>query len=257
MLFYDYLGRKVEGTDNVLVEYGVYKGTAYSHLRINKKKYDGSLQYPFVRKTSTNTTVTQLVNTEKWPIALNASAGSGLTIENGVLVSDISTANINGVMPLTIDGDGDLSYSEATEAGIGQTLINRGIVSAVSGFFPIVDNYVAFDYPTTIPDTFDNPNWVYAQRNLIGQYANGDYGIITSDGRGYNNSVGLTIPELQELCLSMGMKFAYNLDGGGSTLTYVGKKNLNIIYEGTGGRNMQMFIVFNGTSSFGFPNVRN
>jgi exopolysaccharide biosynthesis protein len=60
--------------------------------------------------------------------------------------------------------------------------------------------------------------------------------------------------DAQRICKELGVKFAYNLDGGGSTQTVYGKKIVNSIYEGTTGRKRGTFIVFNGTSQYDIPN---
>lgn len=54
-------------------------------------------------------------------------------------------------------------------------------------------------------------------RTIIGEYANGDLIMIVVDGRRNNWSAGVTLERLQEKLLELGVKDAYNLDGGGST----------------------------------------
>ena len=156
-------------------------------------------------------------------------------------------------MSLSIDENGDLGYLPADTTGHGDEYVADGIVSAVCGFFPIVVDYDDYNYPTNIPGTFDTENWIRAQRQVIGQYANGDYAILTCEGRNFNNSTGLTISELQTLCKDFGMKFAFNLDGGGSTQTVIDYKNINSIYEGTSGRKRSLYIVFNGSNEYSIP----
>lgn len=61
-------------------------------------------------------------------------------------------------------------------------------------------------------------------RTIIGEYANGDIILIVVDGRRYNWSSGVTLERLQEKLLELGVKEAYNLDGGGSTsMVYQGE----------------------------------
>ena len=74
--------------------------------------------------------------------------------------------------------------------------------------------------------------------------------LLTSEGRSFDNSVGLTMGDAQRICKTLGVKFAYNLDGGGSTQTVIGKRIVNSVYEGTSGRKRGTFIVFNGTTVF-------
>ena len=51
----------------------------------------------------------------------------------------------------------------------------------------------------------------------------------------------------------MGLKFAFALDGGGSTETVIGETQINTIYEGTYGRKVPTYIIFNGTGIFNVP----
>ena len=232
--------------------------TYYSLLRINKTKYNGSRQYPFVYAPHGATGVTEstlsMMTRENYEIGINAGIAAqslgtfipwGIIIENGVVIKDTIDDHYHS-MPLTIDSNGDLSYS-AYDAD-ADDLVNNGIVSAVCGWFPIVDNFAKItdiDYASIISHANQ-----HAQRQIIGQFANGDYAIITGEGRGFNNSTGWTIAEAQNVCTKHNLKFAYNLDGGGSTETVIDKKQINLIYEQATGRGVQNYIVFNGTSSF-------
>lgn len=64
-------------------------------------------------------------------------------------------------------------------------------------------------------------------RTIIGKYANDDLIMIVVDGRQGNWSVGVTLERLQEKLLELGVKDAYNLDGGGSSAMYYNGKLLN------------------------------
>lgn len=257
---FDYLGNPVDGNilfdGNMTMDYAFdsTSGTNYTALRIFKRRRDGTNQYPFVRKVPSQTySALDLGVAEGWELVINAGMGQGIVIENGVVITDESAVKHAGAMPLTIDGSGDLWYAEADTTGKGAQMVTDGIVSAVCGFFPIIVNFEDYDYPKDIPETIELPGWVHAQRQIIGQYGNGDYAILTCDGRNFNNSTGWSIEEAQSICKELGIKFAYNLDGGGSTGVVLRKKQLNLIYEGTTGRKMPTFIVFNGTTQFGIP----
>ncbi len=54
-------------------------------------------------------------------------------------------------------------------------------------------------------------------RTAIGMFEPGHYMFIVVDGRQKGYSEGMTYVQLAELCESLGLKLAYNLDGGGST----------------------------------------
>lgn len=57
-------------------------------------------------------------------------------------------------------------------------------------------------------------------RTIIGKYANDDLIMIVIDGRQGDWSIGVTLEHLQEKLLKLGVKEAYNLDGGGSSAMY-------------------------------------
>jgi exopolysaccharide biosynthesis protein len=69
-------------------------------------------------------------------------------------------------------------------------------------------------------------------RTMIGQYANDDLIFIVIDGRQNDWSVGITLENLQDKLLDLGVKSAYNLDGGGSSAMYYNGKLLNKPSEG-------------------------
>lgn len=55
-------------------------------------------------------------------------------------------------------------------------------------------------------------------RTVLGYYEPGHYAFITVEGtRTGGKSLGLSLTELSKLCESLGLKAAYNMDGGGST----------------------------------------
>lgn len=64
-------------------------------------------------------------------------------------------------------------------------------------------------------------------RTMIGKYANDDLIFIVIDGRRNDWSVGITLEKLQDKLLDLGVKSAYNLDGGGSSAMYFDGKLLN------------------------------
>ena len=231
-------------------------GTYYSYIRIFKKRTDGTVQYPFVRQpTATGTTTAYgLASAEGWFLTINAGMGQGLVIQDSHVLVDESPIIHVGALPLTIDQNGDLGFlADADTTGKGEQIVASGIVSAVCGFFPIIVDYENYSYPV-VPETEELPNWYHAQRQIIGQFENGDYCIITGEGRNFANSVGFSMAEAQNVCKQLGLKFAYNLDGGGSTQTVLGLKNINHIYEGTSGRLIESYIVFNGGSTYEIPN---
>lgn len=247
-------------------------GCFYSLIIIPQTRTDGTKQYPFVKwpnypnggnKSALETN--QGVNF-KYDVIINGGtfrspAGAGVTlsglpvgtvIENGVVLSQGTESSDtewvkNNQMVLTINDAGELGYASFLTSA--DDLVSNGIVSAVTGFIPIVTNFVNAD--DVIEDEMpymeaeaDSP------RQVIGQFGNGDYAIITCSGRGDQGSIGFTVRQLQTLCKNFGLKEAFILDGGGSTETVLGHRQINTIYDNTYGRVVPTFIVFNGTTEF-------
>lgn len=61
--------------------------------------------------------------------------------------------------------------------------------------------------------------WAAAKqpRTIVGEYPNKDILMIVIDGRQSDWSSGVTLEEAQDVLIQLGIKEAYNLDGGGST----------------------------------------
>lgn len=64
-------------------------------------------------------------------------------------------------------------------------------------------------------------------RTILGEYPNGDLLFIVIDGRQSDWSAGVTLEEAQEVLIRLGIRRAYNLDGGGSTAMYYDGEILN------------------------------
>lgn len=254
------IGASARDCDNYIVNYCFDDdtGTNYTAIRVFKNKIDGSKQYPFVYVPNgtgiPQNSALDIARADGWLLAINAGIGGtvgaphGTLIQNGEVIVQGPTSHHPTNLPLTIDTNGDLWYAAADADA--EAMVADDIVSAVCGFMPIIKNFEAI--PSNEWNECDHYT-LQAQRQIIGQYANGDYAVITCEGRSFNNSPGWTIEQAQNICIGMGLKFAYNLDGGGSTEIVYGLKQLNLIYEGTTGRKVPAFIVFNGTTSFDSP----
>lgn len=232
----------------------------YYFVRIPQIRSDGSRQYPFVvcpdgTGAATKSALSYALATSYYAVinggVFHPSTDKidGITIVNStVILNTPTTEHSNPVpaRPLTIDNTGVLSYTEYNADGY--TLVLNGVVSCISGFMPIVVNGVAMtDWINLWGSGWYNSD---AQRQIIGQFYNGDYAIVTVEGRNYANSPGISVHQAASLCISLGINFAYLLDGGGSTETVIENTQLNTIYEGSAGRKVPSFIVFNGTDSF-------
>lgn len=244
---------------NIGFTYSRLHDTNYTMFRIFKTKIDGTNQYPFVRMFPNTSegkrTAYELATSEGWDFVINGGGWEGPAIQNSTVYREQNPYYQTSGYMLTIDQNGDLGFKEDGQAGDAAALVQQGIVSAFYSFFPIIVNYENYDYPTDIPDT-DNHNWQIAQKQIIGQFGNGDYFVLTSEGRGFDDSVGFTVPQVQALCKSLGLKFAFELDGGGSTQTILGSKRVNHCFYDNNGNSERVvpgFIVFNGTNTFNIP----
>jgi len=67
----------------------------------------------------------------------------------------------------------------------------------------------------------------YKQRMAIGQLDELTYVLVCSDGPEEKNSIGLSIPQMAEIMHALGVRHAYNLDGGQSTYMYFNGAKVN------------------------------
>lgn len=237
-------------------EYDSVTNANYTIIRIYKERLDGTKQYPFVYAPNgadaCEKSTYEISHEDGWLLAINSGIfntkthkADGMLIQNSIVLNNAPTETHPQCRPLTIDSNGDLS--EVAYDADANELVNSGVVSAVCGFMAIVKDYKAVSSSNWNSVAHYTQN---AQRQIIGQFGNGDYAIITCEGRNTDNSDGWTIEEAQNICIKHGLKFAYNLDGGGSTETMLGQKHFNHIYENSTGRKVPTFIVFNGKNTF-------
>ncbi len=73
-------------------------------------------------------------------------------------------------------------------------------------------------------------------RTAVGIRRDGKWVLVVADGRRPDFSIGMTLPELAELMLSLGCVEALNLDGGGSSTFYLHGQVLNLPSDLTGER---------------------
>ena len=269
-MFYDVHGnllfdsKSADFANNMELDYAYdsNSGANYSVIRVFKTKRDGTKQYPFVRSPGFMKAST-LADTEGWCLVINAGLGwdgsvDGVLIQDGTVINGNPAVHHAGSIPLTIDANGDLGTASASSTGAQITasnttsngVITSGIVSATCGFCPIIENYAPVQsFPTVSNVTHFTDN---AQRQIIGQFGNGDYAIVSCAGRNTHNSDGWTLAEAQAVCVKLGLKFAYNLDGGTSVATFVGKQPIWDYMLGAT-RTVPSFIVFNGTTKYSAP----
>lgn len=73
-------------------------------------------------------------------------------------------------------------------------------------------------------------------RTAIGQKSANDYIVIVWDGRQPGYSIGVDYPEMAQEFIDRGCKFAFNLDGGGSSTMYFKGRVINKPSDGAGER---------------------
>ncbi len=148
---------------------------------------------------------------------------SGYVVRNGVLLR--SSVLSSTTEDLIIDKDGNLSI--AYEGSYDpQEAIDNGAVDILSFGPALVIDGEAVDRVTQNGEK-NNP------RTAIGQIEEGHYVFVVVDGR-TSQSTGVTLDALAQICLNLGCKTAYNLDGGGSSTLYF---NGVVINNPTDGRN--------------------
>jgi exopolysaccharide biosynthesis protein len=247
--------------DNMELDYAYDAATNanYSVIRVFQTKRDGTKQYPFVRYPG-RMKASALAAQEGWSLIINAGLGvsssqpiDGVAIENGIVKNENPATYHVGSMPLTIDANGNLAAVAANSTA--SSLVSSGIISATCGFCAIVENYAAVDpLPDVNIDGGGNHFNDNAPRQIIGQFGNGDYAIVSCAGRSQFNSDGWKMSEAQDICIKLGLKFAYNLDGGKSVATFLRKKPVWDFMAGES-RVVPSFIVFNGTTNYSVPAV--
>ncbi len=234
------------------MHYGYDKasGTYFYVTRIYQERKDGTRVYPSVYapyfEMPSDATALSVSEAGGYLAVINAGifvedtvTPDGLVMQNGRTIHEGPTRTHPACLPLTIDADGNLGCAKYNASGAA--LAGRGIVSAVTGFIPLVAKGKA--YPQRAWNTVDH--YVKrAQRQIIGQFVNGDYAVVTCEGRKFRDSAGWTLKEAQDICLRLHLAFAYNLDGGTSTETVFDGKQINTVYANETGRCVPTFIVF-------------
>lgn len=141
---------------------------------------------------------------------------SGVTVVDGVVVKSF-VPNGEALFFAGINQAGDVigEVLEATE-----DVIKMNAKEGVS-FIPVL---LKKGEKQVIP-----PAWANARhpRTVFGKYANGDLIFIVIDGRQGSYSKGVTLERLQDKLLELGVRDAYNYDGGGSSTFYFNGKVYN------------------------------
>lgn len=153
-------------------------------------------------------------------LAINGSATGfsekGIVIRNGIVYRD----EVFDCAPLEIRNDGSLFIGDYAKRTVRQMLADGTLHTF--DFCPdlIVDGEIS---------NFTYYDWFHtdrAPRTAIGQIRPYEYIILVVDGRS-ERSIGMSFQDLADIFLRLGCKWAYALDGGGSTTLYFNKQVLN------------------------------
>lgn len=156
-------------------------------------------------------TTSQIASDAGAVLAINGdfygARNTGYVIRNGVLYRNTSAGNED----LVIWDDGSMSIISEDEVS-AEELLEQG-AQQVFSFGPalVEDGEIAVTSGEEVGKAMaSNP------RTAIGIVEEGHYVFVVSDGRS-DESEGLTLYELAQFMESLGVKTAYNLDGGGSS----------------------------------------
>lgn len=140
----------------------------------------------------------------------------GYVVRNGILYRNTPIGR--EVLAIYADGSFGL-YTEKEKTA--EQLVGEGAVQVIC-FGPILikDGEISISTNSKIKQP----------RTAIGLIDDLHYLFVVTDGR-TNDSAGLTYQELAEFMLSLGVKEAYNLDGGGSSAMYFNGVTVNKIAD--------------------------
>lgn len=220
-------------------------GTSYQEFLIPFKKADGRQVRVKVCGTSPTsvlgdwncTNVRNFGLRHDYLLVINAGIyidpfsveADGITIIDGKILKDI-TAELFltelHVLGITAAGDFKTYFYESAE-----NILADGCIYALTGFVPLIKDGLRVK-PEALATC---KHWDKRHpRQIVGRFFNGDYFTFCCDGRKENEN-GMTLQECADTILQdFGdeVAFAFNLDGGGSTQTMIGKRLMNPNVEG-------------------------
>lgn len=208
---------------DVSKEYDQASNTTYYLTRIKHKDDNGNiikLRTQFANRAEGETTRTFAIRNQT-AVAINASQGldlpgtqkqpTGVQIIDGEIVQDLRTTSYT----LGIKDDNELlAYPPGTKA---QDILNDGTNNALTAFLPLIENH---EWVSDEVLAIRGNSAVKHPRQVIAQFDNKDLLIFSCGGRGYGGE-GMTAKEMMRILKELGVRFAFNLDGGGSTSTVI------------------------------------
>lgn len=218
-IVFDNIKTKVIRNDEIGVTYILT--TIKNNLKPHVNFTNGTQQNPY---SNHRNVIDYMKRTDK-PMAINAGL-RGVTVKDGISHIEENTDTNEGFYILCIDKEGNfVSVPRTTTA---TEIISLGYVDAINIWSPVIENGVAFD-ERTISSAHEDYDYIFNQkhpRQIVGQKYNGDYIVVTIDGRMIGEA-GATFADIKQIMLTLDCENAYNLDGGASTQTVIGKHLLN------------------------------
>lgn len=204
-------------------QYDPASNTTYYLTRIKHKDDEGNiikLHTQFANREEGETARTFAIRNQT-AVAINASQGlnlpsdlkqpTGIQIIDGEIVQDLpATSYTLGIK----DNNELLAYAPGTKA---QDILDDGTYTALTAFYPLIENY---EWVSDEVLAIRGNSAVKHPRQVIAQFDNLDLLIFCCGGRGFDGE-GMTAKEVMKILKDLGVKFAFNLDGGGSTSTVI------------------------------------
>lgn len=224
-----YFGNKYEYE----LHYDAPSNTSYYLTRIHHLDAYGQVVKPQLAHTikKEGETVREFANRTNSTLAFNASTQikyeddkqradmpSGVAVVKGNIINNSPR---NKRYTLGIKENNELIvFAPGTTA---QEIIDDGVENAVTAFVPLILNHQPVS--DKIINYVGNLK-VKHPRQVIAQFDNLDILFLTTGGRGFGGD-GMTAEDMIRILTKLNVKFAYNLDGGGSTSTVINGKFIN------------------------------
>lgn len=220
-------------------QYDRESNTYYYLTRIKNRDKDGNLikLRLAIANQKEGETVRSFAVRMNSAIAINASMGlsnlppntrqpAGIQIVDGEIIQELSTRNYT----LGIKDNNELVlYSPGTKA---VDILGDGAINALTGFIPLIidHNKVSDDIINRVGNSV-----VRHPRQVIAQFDNLDLLFLSCGGRGFEGD-GMTAEDLIRILKGLDVRFAFNLDGGGSVSTVIGNELITPKIDGNGTR---------------------
>ena len=216
------------------VDTGIDSNSNSAYVLITIPKGNTEFGYLYRNLYFPNIPVYEFVSKIDYLLGFNGSL-VGVTVANGNVLENLPFSYSQYFYILGFDENNEPKYAQdLTRNYTGLQLVEAGYETAFGIWSPIIENNVVFDWDNILPD--DDPNVdiddLYNRkhtRTIFGYDAN-NYYVLAIDGR-LVNSQGATFDEMRALCQNIGMTYAFNLDGGGSSQVWTcGKSAFNFVF---------------------------